>query len=288
MLAMLVRFATRRTSIAALTVAGRDGWRDRHVAGAQQRSNDRDFSWDGRIHERASGCTSATSTASIRVETSTGDRAEVTAVKRSRRGNPEDVRIETRRLGGDDGDVIICAFWTENASCDEDGYRSHGDNNGWRGRDNDTSVEFTVKLPAGVRLGVSTVNGGVNVSGATSEVRASTVNGRVSATSSGGPVNASTVNGDIDVRMRELGTGDLEYSTVNGSIEIEVPGEPRRRPRHADGERKSVGRLPDHAAGSRESPPHARNDRQGRPPPPARDGERKRGAEEGLLSRRGV
>jgi len=119
--------------------------------------------------------------------------------------------------------VIICAFWTDNASCDEDGYRSHGDNN-WRNHDNnDTSVEFTVKLPAGVRLGVSTVNGGVDVNGATSEVRASTVNGRVSAQSSGGPVNASTVNGDIDVKMRELGTGDLEYSTVNGSIEIEVP-----------------------------------------------------------------
>ena len=34
---------------------------------------------------------------------------------------------------------------------------------------------------------------------------------------------ASTVNGDIDVRMRELGTGDLEYSTVNGSIESDYP-----------------------------------------------------------------
>jgi hypothetical protein len=220
MLAMLTRLAARRTQILGATaaIASLAAFAP---AGAQQRSNDRDFSWDGRITNNR-WLYVRNLNGSIRVERATGDRAEVTAVKRWRRGNPEDVRIETRRLGGDDGDVIICAFWTENASCDEDGYRSRGDNS-WRGHDNDTSVEFTVKLPAGVRLGISTVNGGVTVNGATSEVRASTVNGRVSAQSSGGPVNASTVNGDIDVRMRELGTGDLEYSTVNGSIEIEVP-----------------------------------------------------------------
>jgi hypothetical protein len=220
MLAMLVRLATRRTQLAVLTVAMASLVAS-GTAGAQQRSNDRDFSWDGRI-TNGKWLYVRDLNGSIRVERATGDRAEVTAVKRWRRGNPEDVRVETRRLGGDDGDVIICAFWTSNASCDEDGYRSNSDRN-WRDHENDTSVEFTVKLPAGVRLGVSTVNGTVTVDGASSEVRASSVNGRVSAMSSGGPVNASTVNGDIDVRMRELGTGDLEYSTVNGSIEIEVP-----------------------------------------------------------------
>jgi DUF4097 and DUF4098 domain-containing protein YvlB len=112
-------------------------------------------------------------------------------------------------------------LWTENASCDEDGYRSRGD--GWRGRSNDTSVEFTVRLPAGVNLGVSTVNGSLRVTGATGEVAASTVNGAVDATSSGGPVRATTVNGDVDVKMRELGRGDLDYSTVNGSVFVEVP-----------------------------------------------------------------
>ena len=208
----------RRFGIAALalTVAA-------SAAPAQQRESERDFSWDGRVPS-GRWLYVRNLNGSIRVERATGDRAEVTAVKRWRRGDPEDVRIEARRIGGDDGDAIICAFWNENASCDEDGYRSRGNNNRRdRNNNNDTSVEFTVRLPAGVRLGVSTVNGSVRVDGATTEVQASTVNGRVSAMSSGGPVNASTVNGDIDVRMRELGTGDLEYATVNGSIEIEVP-----------------------------------------------------------------
>jgi putative adhesin len=223
MFAMLIRFAARRAQLLALTSVVATSIALGTDAGAQQRTGDRDFSWDGRITS-GKWLYVRNLNGTIRVDKATGDRAEVTAVKRWRRGNPEDVRIETRRLGGDDGDVIICAFWNDRASCDEEGYHSRGDDN-WRGRDhdNDTSVEFTVRLPAGVRLGVSTVNGGLTVNGATSEVRAGTVNGRVSAQSSGGPVNASTVNGDIDVRMRELGTGDLEYSTVNGSIEIEVP-----------------------------------------------------------------
>ena len=191
------------------------------IAGAQTRSNT-DFSWEGRIPS-GRWLYVRNLNGSIKVEKATGDKAEVTAVKRWRRGNPEEVRIEVQKLGSGDNDVIICAFWTENASCDEDGYRSRGNDN-WRGRrDNDVSVEFTVKLPAGVRIGVSSVNGGVRVDGATAEVEAETVNGGVEAMSTGGPVRASTVNGDVDVRMRELGTGDLEYSTVNGSITIVVP-----------------------------------------------------------------
>ena len=136
MLAMLVRFATRRAPLAVIAVAA--SLMAAGTVGAQQKSNDRDFSWDGKI-TNGRWLYVRNLNGSIRVEKATGDRAEVTAVKRWRRGNPEDVRIETRRLGGDDGDVIICAFWTDNASCDEEGYRSKGDNN-WHGHDNDTSV----------------------------------------------------------------------------------------------------------------------------------------------------
>jgi hypothetical protein len=192
------------------------------LARAQERNTSRDFSWDGRI-PRERWLYVRNLNGSIRVERATGDRAEVTAVKRWRRGDPDEVRIEVQK-GTDGGDVVICAFWNNNATCDEEGYRSRGGDN-WRGRNNDTQVEFTVRLPEGVRLGVSTVNGGVRVTGATSEVEASSVNGAVEASSSGGPVHASTVNGDIDVRMRELGRGNLEFSTVNGSISVEVPDE---------------------------------------------------------------
>jgi len=146
---------------------------------------------------------------------------EVVATKRWRRGNPEDVRIEVKRVGPNDGDVLICALWFEDSSCDERGYhnQSHGDRH-----DNDVSVDFVVKLPKNTRLDVSTVNGSVRIDGATSEVSARTVNGGIDAVSTGGPVEATTVNGDVNVRMGNVGSDDLRYSTVNGSITVEVPG----------------------------------------------------------------
>ena len=179
----------------------------------------RDFTWEGRV---ASGTTIYVRNLNgdIRVERASGATAEVTGTKRvGRRGDPNDVRIESRKIGED---VIVCAFWHENATCDDRGYRTRSE--GWRGRENDTQVNFTVRLPEGVNVVVSSVNGDVRVGGATARVHASTVNGRVEATSSGGPVNASTVNGNIDARMRELGRDDLHFSTVNGSIFVEVPG----------------------------------------------------------------
>jgi hypothetical protein len=187
---------------------------------AQERSSDRAFTWEGTI-PAGRWLYVRSLNGPIRVESAAGGRVEVVGTKRWRRGNPDDVRIEMKKAGDD---VIICAIWNENTRCDEEGYRSRND--GWRDNDrrNDVSVEFVVRLPAGIKLVTSTVNGALDIRGATAEVEASTVNGSIDASSSGGPVRASTVNGGITVRMGEVGTGDLDFSTVNGSIEVWVPG----------------------------------------------------------------
>jgi len=119
------------------------------------------------------------------------------------------------------GGILVCALWGEDSDCDEDGYHSHNDNNS--GHRNNVEVEFTVSLPSGVNVRAASVNGNVDVSGATAEVGASSVNGEVRAASSGGPVSATTVNGDVRASMRTLGSGELHYSTVNGSIDLELP-----------------------------------------------------------------
>lgn len=157
----------------------------------------------------------------VRIEQGSGRSVEVTAVKRWRRGDPEDVTIEARINSS--GDVIICALFREGASCDEDGY--HGGRNrnrGWRD-DNDVSVEFTVKIPADARVDATTVNGELMIEGTSGEIRARTTNGDVEALSTGGRVEASTVNGSITVRTSAPTTEGLEYETVNGSITIEMP-----------------------------------------------------------------
>lgn len=192
---------------------------------AQGTAAERDFRWDGPL---ASGRWAYVRNlnGSVRVERASGARLEVTAVKRWRRGNPEDVRVEVTRVGSGDGDVLVCAIWRDiTEDCDEQGYRTSDNRrrSRWDRDDDDVSLEITVRVPEGVKVDVSSINGGLDISGATSVVEAHTVNGGIDARSTGGPVTASTVNGDIDVRMGEIGTGNLDFSTTNGSIEVTVP-----------------------------------------------------------------
>lgn len=158
----------------------------------------------------------------LTVRASSSDRVEITATKRWRRGDPKDVRIETQRAS--DGSILVCAFWQPEATCSETGYDSHS--RGDHRRDGDVGVDFEIRVPRGVKVGVWGVNGGVSVDGVSSEVRASTVNGSVDATSAGGPVQASAVNGSVHASMGRLdGDQDLTYSTVNGSVIAEFAGD---------------------------------------------------------------
>ena len=160
----------------------------------------------------------------IHVERSTSGQVEVEGEKRGDRGDPGRIRFVAMRTGSDSGDMLICALWDQESRCDVDGYQSHSHHHGWNDDNDDVSVRFTVKLPAGVNIGVSTVNGAVSVDGATAQVDARTVNGGVEASTLGGPVNASTVNGDVEVHMADIGHAtDLEYSTVNGSVTLTLP-----------------------------------------------------------------
>lgn len=190
------------------------------MAGAQERST---FNWDGQL---ADGRTVVLHNinGAVTFEAGTGNTVEVTAVKRWRRGDGSGVRIEARQLDG--GDIIICAFWNEEATCDEDGY--HNNRRG-RDRDNDddddVSVDFTVRIPAYARVDASTVNGDLRVDGTRADIEARTVNGDLEAYSTAGRVEAGTVNGSITVRTAANGTEDLEYSTVNGGVTVQIVSE---------------------------------------------------------------
>lgn len=161
----------------------------------------------------------------VTVTKADGPRASIVATKQWRRGRPELVRVELRRVGGETGDVIACAFWNEKATCDEEGYRGGRSNWSWNDSDGpgDVKVSFEVRLPSGVNLVTSSVNGGLSVDGVSGSVEAETVNGSVAARSTGGPVRAKTVNGAIDVSMGRTMTDDLEFETVNGGISVTVP-----------------------------------------------------------------
>ena len=190
--------------------------------GAQSRSSDT-FTWESRVPS-GRWVYLRNLNGEVRVERGTSDRVQVTAVKHWRRGDPQDVTIKAEKAR-DGESVVVCALWGPDATCDENGYQSRN-RRGWSGdNDNDVSVEFTVRVPAGVRVDASTTNGDLTVVGATAEVNARTTNGDVRAETAGGPVTARTTNGNVTARMGDLGDArDLDFSTTNGSVVVEVPG----------------------------------------------------------------
>ncbi len=152
----------------------------------------------------------------IEVVGGTSDSLEVHAEKSWRHSSPQSVQIvpvPTER------GITICAMWeAREQKCEEGGeYRMNGV------RKNDVAVRFTVALPRGVHLDVSTVNGGLEVDGVSAPVNANTVNGRIAVSTSNGPIVANTVNGSIEANMQELAGGDVKLTTVNGSVSAGLP-----------------------------------------------------------------
>jgi hypothetical protein len=189
-------------------------------ATAQQRAASDDFTWQGRV-PAGEWLQVRNINGGITVDRATGDQVEVVATKRWRRGNPADVRIETTRYGSGNQSALVCAIWHAETTCDERGY--HNQPRRWN-NDNDVSVDFLVKLPAGVRAELTSVNGTIRVVGASAEIIAETVNGGIDAATSIGPIRAETVNGDITVRMDALrGNDDLSFETVNGDVTAILP-----------------------------------------------------------------
>lgn len=190
------------------------------TAGAQERDT---WEWSGTLAEGRTVFLHNVN-GEVRFETGSGNTVEVRAVKRWRRGDPDEVRIEARQSGSGDGNILICAFWNERATCDEDGYQGSNNNRRWTNRDNDVAVEFTVRVPAYARIDANTVNGAIRIEEVAGTVRARTVNGGIEARSTTGRVYANTVNGSITV-SGHLDANGVEYTTVNGSISIELPAD---------------------------------------------------------------
>jgi len=156
----------------------------------------------------------------VRALPAAGETAEVTAVKRAgRRGSAREVEI---RVVEHEGGVTLCAVYPAVGGRANE-CRPEGGAGGNDARGNDTRVEFTVRVPRGVRLVGSTVNGEVTAESLQGDVRAHTANGdiRVSTT---GTVEASTVNGSIRAALGSRSwQGELDFRTVNGAITVTLP-----------------------------------------------------------------
>jgi hypothetical protein len=189
-----------------------------------------DFQWKGHL-ARGKTIEVRGVNGDIRAVLASGPDVEVTAVKRARRSDPDEVEIKiiehaegvtvcaiypsTRQLRYRDRDRDRDRDWGPN-SCGPGESHNHIDNN-------DVQVEFTVRVPAGVRFTGATVNGDVGAESLSSDVLATTVNGGVDVSTTG-YAEAETVNGSIRAAMKSTKwPAELAFHTVNGGITLDLP-----------------------------------------------------------------
>ncbi|HWY19632.1 MAG TPA: DUF4097 family beta strand repeat-containing protein [Candidatus Acidoferrum sp.] len=105
-------------------------------------------------------------------------------------------------------------------------YRDHDLNFNWGSRNNPAGVEYTLTVPRTVRLDeIKLINGSLDITGVTGEVRASCINGRLEAHNLSGRAELSTINGHLDARFDQLSAKSVELNSVNGSVELTIPSD---------------------------------------------------------------
>jgi hypothetical protein len=191
--------------------------RDRDDDRPERRSAE-DFDWSGRVpaggHVGIKGIHG-----DIEARPSRDGRVHVTAVKRWKRDDPDEVRIVVEEDGKG---ITICAIYPGGTDCDQPMPRG-------RNESNDVSVHFTVEVPADAELQASTVNGDVDALDLESDARLTTVNGSIEVETTG-VAQANTVNGSIRASIgSDHWPESLDFTTVNGSITLLMSEEPDAR-----------------------------------------------------------
>jgi hypothetical protein len=172
-----------------------------------------DFEWTGQL---APGQMNG----SIHAAAARGGNIAVTALKIAGRTNTaSDVRFETVAHSGG---VTVCVVYPsrDGRSANQCQPGGHGSNDV---KGDDTRVDFTVQVPAGINLIARTVNGSIDANGLQGDAEGTTVNGSVTVSTTGS-ARATTVNGSINAAMgRAVWPNGGKFTTVNGQVTLSLP-----------------------------------------------------------------
>jgi DUF4097 and DUF4098 domain-containing protein YvlB len=94
-------------------------------------------------------------------------------------------------------------------------------------RENPASVEYTLTVPRGARIdSIELINGGLEISGLTGDVKASLINGRLTARGLTGEAKLSTINGRLDATFDRLDAAKpITLNSVNGGLSLTLPSD---------------------------------------------------------------
>ena len=143
---------------------------------------------------------------------SDSDSVDVIASKNGKTIDPAEIDVKVIEH---DGGVTVCAVYPSTAGRPDECMPNDGSLN------TSVSVDFTVRVPKGVRFLGRTVNGLVEAQSLEADAEAHTVNGNVRL-STAGTARCDTVNGSIVASVGKI-DGTTKFSTVNGGITLAVP-----------------------------------------------------------------
>ncbi|HEX2080703.1 MAG TPA: DUF4097 family beta strand repeat-containing protein [Longimicrobium sp.] len=182
------------------------------VRGAQE-----DFRWSGRL-ARGQEIEIRGIVGDVTAQPASGDQVEV--VGRFIGEDGERLRVEVEE--GRDG-VVICVIYPGQRRGDGDGPCGNGTSRDGDDEDIDAGVDFTVRVPEGVKLAAYTVAGDINATQLRSDVEVATVSGdvRVSTT---GSASATSVSGDVEATFGQT-REDMDFTTVSGDVVVRLAGD---------------------------------------------------------------
>ena len=194
---------------------------DAAAFGSEAVAGQEDFRWSGRL-ARGQEIEINGIIGNVTAETASGDQVEV--IGRRRGAGAADVRIEAVETR--DG-ITICTIYPQRAG--RNGRRTDVDGDGpCRGNNgnidgDDARIDFTVRVPAGVKLAANTVSGDIVAEGLRSPVEAASVSGDVRVSTSG-PARASTVSGDVVATFAQTDSDEMEFNSVSGNVTLRLAG----------------------------------------------------------------
>jgi hypothetical protein len=88
-----------------------------------------------------------------------------------------------------------------------------------------SQVSYTIRLPAGTDTKLTTVNGGIVLSGLSGKLELETTNGGIKATGVSGQVEATTTNGGVEVDLVSVPMNGVKLGCTNGGIALGIPAD---------------------------------------------------------------
>ena len=191
----------------------------------QAQAGQEDFRWAGRL-ARGQQIEIRGIVGDVRAELASGDQAEVVG----RRSGDDADRVRIEVVENEDG-VIICAVYpTRNGG---DGTRrtrrggddacENGDIDGEVDAD-DAEVDFTVRVPAGVKFAARVVAGDVHATSLRGPVDVATVSGDVTVSTTG-TARAATVSGNVNATFGETDGDEMSFASVSGDVVLRLAGD---------------------------------------------------------------